>query len=383
MHAFLAALALLFAAELKNGEIVDGVTCAAEPAISYAYYLPANYTPRQTWPVVFVFDPRKRGARAAEFFREPAEKYGWIVVSSNNTESDTDAQPSIHAIQTMLPDAQQRFSIDTKRIYVAGFSGTAIIAWALADVTKSISGVFGCSGRPLPDPRYNVSFAWFGTAGSVDFNNMETRELDRGLDAAHATHRMELFDGPHRWAPPELIARGFEWFELLAMKNGSRPKDETFIAQQFADQIERAGKEQDLLVAARQYESIVRTFDGLVNVDAARERAKSIKASREFAKAQRAEKHADDLERSYRQRTSQILSEFLQSDAPEVVSGLAHALQVPQLLQLATKPTYEGLAAQRVLEGMHAQLAFYRVPDATGSKLAVMKQVAAMIRPKS
>ena len=73
------------AEEFKRGEIVDGVACVGHPEITYAYYLPARYTPRQPWPVLFVFDPRQRGAYAAELSREPAEQFGWIVISSNNT----------------------------------------------------------------------------------------------------------------------------------------------------------------------------------------------------------------------------------------------------------------------------------------------------------
>jgi len=119
-----------------QGKIVDGVACAADPSITYAYYLPSRYTADQRWPILFVFDPRRRGAFAAELFRDAAERYGWIIVSSNNTESDAEARPSVHAIETTLPDAQKRFSVDTRRIYLAGFSGTAIMAWAVAEVTK-------------------------------------------------------------------------------------------------------------------------------------------------------------------------------------------------------------------------------------------------------
>src|SRR5450759_4555163 len=115
MRSLIAALLLLVstgaaAEEFKRGEIVDGVACVGHPEITYAYYLPTRYTPQQHWPVLFVFDPRRRGAYAAELFREPAEQFGWIVISSNNTRSDSEAAPTVRAIAIMMPDAQHRFS---------------------------------------------------------------------------------------------------------------------------------------------------------------------------------------------------------------------------------------------------------------------------------
>ena len=80
-----------YADEYKRGEIVDGMVCASDPTITYAYYLPASYTPEKRWPILYIFDPRQRGAFAAGLFRDAAEQYGWILVSSNNTRSDAAA----------------------------------------------------------------------------------------------------------------------------------------------------------------------------------------------------------------------------------------------------------------------------------------------------
>jgi predicted esterase len=361
-------------------KIVDGIACAADPSITYAYYLPSHYTTEQRWPIVFVFDPRKRGAVAAEFFRDAAERYGWIIVSSNNTESDADAKPSVHAIETMLPDAQKRFSVDTKRIYLAGFSGTAIIAWAVAEVTKSVAGVIGCSGRPLPAPNYRVPFAWFGTAGDQDFNYIETMQIDRGIAAAGGVHRMENFEGPHRWAPEDLLRRGMQWMEVLAMKAGTRPRDDAFVKMAFDDDLAMARAEHEPLAAVRHYETIVRTFDGLVSVDEPRRLAAELRVTPAYARAEKEEKHAEEFELSSRISMGRVIQAFIQSMEIPMAGSLAHDLQINSLKRLASKGSYEGLAAQRVLEGIHAQTGFYAAREVTGQKLTVLKAVTAMIR---
>src|SRR4030081_1330824 len=98
--------------------------CAGEPNQSYALYLPANYTTEKKWPVLYAFDPGARGKIPAERFREPAEKYGWIIVASNNSRNGP-MQPSVDAWNAMVKDTHARFAIDDDRVYVAGMSGAA------------------------------------------------------------------------------------------------------------------------------------------------------------------------------------------------------------------------------------------------------------------
>jgi hypothetical protein len=52
--------------------------------MTYAVYLSASYTAGRQWHVLFVLDPRRRGAFAADLFRDAAAKFGWILLSSNN-----------------------------------------------------------------------------------------------------------------------------------------------------------------------------------------------------------------------------------------------------------------------------------------------------------
>ena len=64
----LLAASAAFAADLPAGQIIDRVTCAADASHSYALFVPADYTPSRSWPVIFAFDPGGRG-------RTPVERY--------------------------------------------------------------------------------------------------------------------------------------------------------------------------------------------------------------------------------------------------------------------------------------------------------------------
>ena len=114
------------------GEMVEGVACASDPSQTYTLYLPPGFTNERRWPVLLVFDPRGRSLLAAELFREAAETYGWIIVSSDNTRSDGPLEPNLVAIQALWPEVHSRLPADFDRIYAAGFSGGVAVATLLA-----------------------------------------------------------------------------------------------------------------------------------------------------------------------------------------------------------------------------------------------------------
>ena len=132
MHlvALAAALALpLRAAEtdFPKGQQVDRVATLKDEAQSYALYLPSNYDPSRPWPVIFLFDPGARGPSAVSHFRAAAERYGYVLVGSNNSRNGLWEQ-YVPGILAMIADAGTRLSLDPKRVYAAGLSGGARVA---------------------------------------------------------------------------------------------------------------------------------------------------------------------------------------------------------------------------------------------------------------
>ena len=332
----------------ERGRIVERLPTMIDPSITYSYYLPANYDASKRWPILYVFDPRKRGPLGAELFRDAAEAYGWIVVSSNDTSSNADWQPNSKAINAMWPDAQRRFSVDPKRIYATGMSGGAIMAWSLAKVSKSVAGVIGCSGRLADDhDTDNVTFDWFGTAGVNDFNFSETRLIESKLAALHTTYRVEIFDGGHQWPSSSLLREAVEWMELQAMKRGTRARDGAFIAKML---------ERDLAVAAsltdadalRRYDAIVRTFDGLADITAAKTKTDELRASPKVKRALRDENRIDEFEKSAKQRMVRAIHDFIGDDT-ELGTTLAIDLDLAHLRKQAAGNDYAAAAARRVL----------------------------------
>ncbi len=292
------------AQEPPRGRLVEGVASARDPGQTYTLYLPASYSQERRWPALLIFDPRGRSALAAELFRDAAETYGWILLSSDGTRSDGPMEPNRLALAALWPEVHERYATDPLRIYAAGFSGGAMLGWALGRnlTAGELAGVIGSGGRLEPgNVEQEITFPCFGAAGTTDFNNREMRRMHRLLASWGTPQRFEVFDGPHRWMPVELAREGVEWLELQAMKTGLRDPDAELIAALYARDVERAraleaaGRE---LEASRRYRAITATFDGLRAVEAARREAARLEATAAVARALKQEKRDDDFEQA-------------------------------------------------------------------------------------
>jgi predicted esterase len=353
---------------LPRGEIIPKVVCAADAEETYALYLPTSYDPAKPRPILYLLDARRRGAMAAERFREAAETYGWILASSNNSESDGPFTPNIRAMRAMWADTQGRVAIDPRRVYVSGFSGGARAACMLAQtgVKGQIAGVIACGagfmdGMP---PTRDLPFVFFGSVGDRDFNYREMRRLDATLASLGTTHRLAVFDGPHDWPPPAAGSRAIEWMELQAMKSGARPREESLSAQWLAIQsagaaaLEAAGKKGEALA---RYREIAKDFDRQADLATVRAAAARLETEGEAVKQLEAQARLEEQEDVKFAELSQKLLADLRADDPIPAQRVAQDLRLPALHRTAQSDPSEAqrLSAKRILAALSVQTAFY------------------------
>ena len=131
-----------------------------------------------------MLDPRSRGTLAAERFRAGAEKYGYIVASSNNSLSDGPAEPNVEAMRAMWTDTHGRFRSTTSGSMPPASPAPCAPAASLARaVPGTIAGIIGAgAGFPFHEPpRKGDPFVFFGTLGDKDFNYYEMMDLEPKL----------------------------------------------------------------------------------------------------------------------------------------------------------------------------------------------------------
>ena len=282
--------------EFERGRIVERVATRSDSSKTYALYLPTDYSSNKRWPILYVFDPVARGAFAVEKFRAAAEKYHYVLVASNDSRNGLE-WPTLRGVLDILwRDTHERFSLDEKRSFAAGFSGGARVATLLATVCNGCVAAVMLSGAGYSQqikPTTDQGFAVFSAAGLDDFNFPELVALDDSLESLKRTHRFEVFDGIHQWMPEYVADDALNWMTLLSIKTGSAPKDDAFISSGLSARATTADNllaEKRFVDAERAYRSIVEDFTGLAEITQYSKRFDELTKSSDLKSARRAEK---------------------------------------------------------------------------------------------
>jgi predicted esterase len=377
--------------KLTKGQLNEKVACLRDPTQTYSVYVPQSYDPNRRHPALLVFDPRGRGTFAAEIFRPAAERLGWIVISSNDTRSDGPMDPNTKALAALWPEVNERYASDPKRIYAAGFSGGGILTLSLGLQTGGLAGVVNCGGR-LPEALSldKARFAHYGAAGRYDFNHLEMSGIDALYERIGPPHRLEFFEGGHEWLPPELATRALEWLEVVAMKDAGRARDEqllkSFVANDLAEGA-RLAESARWLDAARLYESMLRTLDGLYPLEEVRARLAQLAADGRLEAARREERRAEDLERQALRRMAKAFDSLRAVEGPVSPAAFRGPVKLDELKTKAAGTGAEADAARRALEAVFVQTSFMAPREflARGerAKAALVLQVAAELKPEA
>ena len=336
---------LLVLALGKPGTLVENVGAHADATQTYTLYLPTTYDGSKTQPVLLIMDPRGRGTQAAEIFREAAEEFGWVLMSSDQTQSDGAIEPNERALRALLPELSR---YRPSRLYTTGFSGTAILAWSIGIATGRLAGVIGVGGRLDPAvPPEKFNFAHYGFAGERDFNQREMRIIDERLTVPH---RFTSFDGVHQWITPALAREALGWMEAVA---GNKRED--VLALDLA-----AARALQGLAALRHYRGIARTYGAIPEVDAEIAR---LEADPSVQRERKDEAKWDEFEAQYISavfaRMPSIFAAIRAQDAPPTTADFLRAFRVKDLQRRASRPGAEGATAKRLLEAVYGQVSFY------------------------
>jgi predicted esterase len=377
-------------AKAVPGEIAEAIPCASSPKLTYALYLPKHFTPEKQWPILYVLDPRGRGRLAAELFEGVAERRGFLIASSNDTESDNPKAPNTEVINALWRDTHERLPIDATRVYATGFSGGARLACSLGlALAGRLAGVIAVGGgfpseRP---PAKGLAFALFGTVGTRDFNYYEMRDLDATLGKLGVPKRLEIWDGGHDWPPVEIAAEAVEWMDLIVMKMGAIARDEGLVESFYKGQVERAAALEakgQTVEAWTVYDATARDLDGLRDVAPLRSAAERLRKAGVDEELKHREKQ-DRRDAAVNARNSAILETIRSGDEPPPLGRALNDLDVAGLLKLAQQDSYEGQSAARRLAHILVETSYYLprglMERGEYRRAITMLQIAAAIRP--
>jgi pimeloyl-ACP methyl ester carboxylesterase len=347
-------------AHFPQAETIEKVTCKADPAQSYALFLPPGYTPEKKWPIIYAFDPVGRGTVPVKLFQAAATKFGFIIVGSNNSRNGIDVSA---IVKTLWTDTHERFSIDERRVYTTGFSGGARVASAVAlGYPGAVAGVIAASGGLPSSARLSSSnqFVFFGTAGTEDFNFPEMQQLKRKLDEVGIANRLAIFAGGHDWPPPEMCSEAVGWLEVQAMKSGSRAKDEKLIDERLSLKLKAARDFEtasEIYEAYLEYEALVTEFRGLRDTNEFAAAALRLSGSKEVKAGIKNERAEEDSQASLSAKLQSLIAQLQNSETyPEAIVALKSNLSDLAKKSEGGRSVAERRVAQRVLQSLVVQI---------------------------
>jgi predicted esterase len=380
--------------ELPRGELVEKVAAGHDPERAYALYLPSGYGPERACPILYGLDARGRARRGAEPFLAAAERFGWIVASSHDSSSDGPVEPTVQAMRAMWADTHARFSIDERRAYAAGFSGTVRVACSLAAAAPgTLAGIVGAGAGFPPEqpPTRETPFVFYGTVGTEDFNYYEMVRLEEKMASLGLPHHLEVFPGLHDWPPEEIATAALGWMELQAMKAGLREKDPALVEALWKEGFERARAHEvagDPVAAQRAWAALAAGFTGLRETSPAAARAAELGTSEAVRREveERRQRLARDEE--YLKRAPGVLGATTPEGLPVPLGWILGELRIPELKSRAAaeEDSDERSSARRLLATVGVQAGFY-LPRMYGQRgdwnqAIRMLSIAAEIRPE-
>jgi len=347
--------------KIEKGKVLDSVICIDNQSYSYALYLPSNYHDSLKWPVIFILEPVARGALPANVFALAAEKYGYIIASSNDSRNGL-FMDNYKIVEIFTDDVYSRFNIDNKRIYFSGFSGGSRVALSITVLNNSLAGVIGCgaalSSNPEFHPTNNHDFVYIGLVGNRDMNYLEMLDMEDFMTSLGLSNSLRIFEGGHRWPPSEKILDAVEWIELEAMKSELQPIDSGFIEMLFAKRKQQTNaliKNGDLVETMHQYKSIIRTFKGVYDIAETEQNIQLLAKNKTFKKEFRSVEKSRALEIEYR---SEIRLAALQLQILNPVPDSLHqwwSLRIKRLRRMEAKESLsQQLMAARLINMISA-----------------------------
>jgi predicted esterase len=258
-----------------------------DTSLSMTVFLPPRYNDTTRFPLLLLFDPHGAGALPVKKYRSLARRYGYLLAGSNDIHNGMNGNEIDRILRLLLNDLYRRFSLDSKRIYTAGFSGGARVATLLALTDPSIRGTAACGGGlPSTGNLPPVRFDLLGFAGREDFNLPELIQLDASLQSQPCRHFLIRFDGKHEWPPATVFEDAFVWFDLNAMKDSLVARNDTLIEAFFQHNRSRlSASSSDPLRKEYLLSKIITFLQGLMPVGEYEKQREQLRASAAFQKS--------------------------------------------------------------------------------------------------
>jgi pimeloyl-ACP methyl ester carboxylesterase len=179
----------------ENGKVSSGIEINANEHC--VMYLPSTYSKEKKYATLLFFDPHAEAETVVNSYKALAEKYNCILVASVNSKNGLPIEESVSYANNMLNYVLENCSVDTSKIFAAGFSGGAKVAMAFASMNSKVKGVAYC-GAALP-VTFSRKITFLGFAGLRDMNYSDLVSFEESINSPLVKHYLIEWKGIHAW----------------------------------------------------------------------------------------------------------------------------------------------------------------------------------------
>lgn len=303
--------------EYETGNIIDSIAVADSDNETFALYLPKSFSPEKLSSIVFIFEPVGRGKIGIYPFIKASEKYGHILVCSNNARNGS-YNRNFGISNRLFNHIFIRFGINKDLVFLSGFSGGARLAATIASLSDNITGVIGCGAglsTQAAHMPYNADFLYAGICGNRDMNYIEMLELMPFLERLKFRKTLVTYDAGHSWPPQEKILEAFNWLQVELHKKSITVSEKETLKELYVTNYESAEhklKNGESLLALEDFNRLKQGFGSIYNLDSITTKIKSIRNLSEYKRSAKNKSKAisseKELTASYFERINKELA---------------------------------------------------------------------------
>jgi hypothetical protein len=325
-----------------KGGVTDSLPIPGSGEVTYSMYVPSDYTSEKEWPIVFVFDPKGRGASTANLFRMAAEEQKYLIASANIDLKENPLDSIIETATMLMNTVLQSFPVDPALVYSAGMGEGAQVSSALPLIYKKMAGVMAI-GNSFVNKDFLDSqnpYMFIGIAGSKDYMVYEMENYLKFYDEVDFPTDVYYFDGKeNEWPEAQVISNAMAGFTLEAIKKGKRQKDPEFITKLLESELEYAESLRRKRKYYAAYESLDRMEEKYENFsfeDLIEDRKKEIKKTAAYREQKNEFRQAISFEKQQQQEYEYLLRTDIMTANFQNIGWWAY--QVDELEKLRESP---------------------------------------------
>ncbi len=200
--------------------------------------------------LIVAIDPHADGKLAVSKFDKVLQKYNCTVIGLTNVKNDQ--YNFITQINNDIKAAKNNLNLDVKKLFIAGFSGGARMAYMFATShTNEVSGILMCGAGTNQKQTFPFPVAMI--IGTKDFNFIEQYYSPYSMRVLNDNLLTIAFKGIHQWPSDDLI---LDAISFLFSKNNLNT-DSVYI--DLLKKARKYTKSKDYFLAFKYYEAAIKT----------------------------------------------------------------------------------------------------------------------------